>query len=140
MKDETRQILNMLDDLFSDHRPAKIETAREVWDVLAALRGPDRDDGEANLTLKDAMTVPIRQAAFPKTTEAAKGKWQRERLSYDRPLAGAAMFAPMTSRNLGGGKFCDRIAEWKRNAGYHHEKDAHFLGHIRSAARILGLF
>ena len=35
MKDETKQVLAMLDDLFSDHRKERIEVAREVWDLYA---------------------------------------------------------------------------------------------------------
>jgi hypothetical protein len=139
VKDETKQVLAMLDDLFSDHREERVEVAREVWDVLSALRGPDTGNGHINTTQKDALTVPIRQAAFPKTTAAYTGKWQRERLSYDRPLHGQAMFAPSTNRNLDGGPIGGRVERFKAGINYDIIRDSHYIGHILRAARVLGI-
>lgn len=59
MSPKTREMLDRIDDFLASH---SLEAA-ELWDVLTALRGPDRE----GLDDKMCTTVPIRVVAFPKT-------------------------------------------------------------------------
>jgi hypothetical protein len=68
MRGTVRDILHQIDLIFAagsnsayDEQAAK--TARQLWDVLSALRGPDTENGNA----KCATTIVIRAACFPKT-------------------------------------------------------------------------
>lgn len=45
------------------------DRSRALWDILTALRGPDDGDEQ----VKDAATIPIRRAAFPKLAELMIG-------------------------------------------------------------------
>jgi hypothetical protein len=63
MRDDTRATLDYIDTVLSQGSVS----ARELWDVLAALRGPDRIE---NGVTKENTTVHIRSAAFPKTANA----------------------------------------------------------------------
>ena len=43
------------------------QDAGDLWEILAALRGPDEDHGNVNtFDQKVAFTVPIRRQAFPR--------------------------------------------------------------------------
>jgi len=64
MRPQTREVLDYLDVVLMRGD----RTAREVWNVLTALRGPDIRDVPS---LKMYTTVPIRAAAFPRTAAAA---------------------------------------------------------------------
>ena len=57
-----REVLDVIDKALTSLPP---DESRKLWDVLAALRGPD---GYDNCGLKLQATVPIRRAAFPLTT------------------------------------------------------------------------
>lgn len=66
-----KQMLSVLDQfLLRANRPAA-----DLWNVLTALRGPDTLEEH----LKEAYTIPIRHAAFPRcrrsTSIAVSGKW-----------------------------------------------------------------
>jgi hypothetical protein len=54
-------ILNIIDETLA----AGGETARDLWTVLSALRGPDSDTG----LVKTEITAPIRTNAFPKAAK-----------------------------------------------------------------------
>jgi hypothetical protein len=60
MNARARQVLDDLDLVLCD----QTLTAREVWRVLSALRGPDANGHELD---KKATTAIIRAAAFPRT-------------------------------------------------------------------------
>ena len=142
MTPKAREVLDYLDDLFSD--PGQVEAATEVWDVITALRGPDTFDHEAAQTLKLDLTIPIRRAAFPKTAAvfSADDK-QRSQLGWTTtmPLYSVPMFAPTSRMNSAPtleGTLTSRINQWKTTAYYKQMRDAHFLGHIRAAIAALG--
>lgn len=67
MHRSVRDILAKIDTIFaagsSGESPTREETARQLWDVLSALRGPDYESGDD----KQATTCIIRAACFPKT-------------------------------------------------------------------------
>ena len=143
MTPRAKAMLEALDDLFSDPDDAAIEAATEVWDVITALRGPDAFEKAPSTVLKNYITVPIRRAALPKTTAAASGAWARARQSYDRPMRGNAFFsvwdlpegvAPLHAETIGA-----RLNEWVLRKDYWSLRDAHFMGHARRAARVLGI-
>ena len=74
MHRSVRDILARIDNVFAaggtdsngdyrDYWDVKARTARQLWDVLSALRGPDNENNE----VKHATTAIIRAACFPKT-------------------------------------------------------------------------
>ena len=58
-----RQMLDCIDTYLA----FKDDKSRDLWSVLSALRGPDSGD----FRLKNGTTIPIRRAAFPKTTKSS---------------------------------------------------------------------
>lgn len=56
----TREVLELIEN-FAKHIQGKKESSRDLWNILAALRGPDSDD----FTLKLQTTAHIRAAALP---------------------------------------------------------------------------
>jgi hypothetical protein len=63
-----RQVLNWLDDWFVAQHKKNTDEGPKLWNVLAALRGPD---AENSYTLKDVTTARIRTAAFPRLAKTA---------------------------------------------------------------------
>jgi hypothetical protein len=61
-----RDMLDTLDKFLATGQ----DEAKTLWDVLTALRGPDNGSDQA----KEHATIPIRRAAFPRTTEAYRHK------------------------------------------------------------------
>lgn len=62
---KVREVLDIIDGVLA----GGAQDARELWNILTALRGPD-DDGDDWLR-KGKTTVHIRAAAFPKTARSA---------------------------------------------------------------------
>lgn len=67
MNPATRKMLDAIDKFLALPAHVKSGASLELWDVLAALRGPDSQDGIS----KSGATVPVRRAAFPRC--AARG-------------------------------------------------------------------
>lgn len=59
---KVREVLDIIDGVLAQDE----EDARELWDILTALRGPD----DGSVRKKDSTTVHIRAAAFPKTASS----------------------------------------------------------------------
>lgn len=108
----TMQALAALDIVLSSEDE---ETAREVWCVLTALRGPDADDPVEDV--KYATTAVIRTAAFPKTAE-------RREAGYAQI---GAIFAPL-----------ERVYKYPDD-GPNIGGEEHFRFHAEKAAGVLGL-
>jgi hypothetical protein len=116
MKPKLRKVLNTIDNYLAtgDKRDSMA-----LWDILAALRGPDKEYPQVNkyyLSMKDVTTSVIRAAAFPKTAEVS----HRD---------GGRVCASMTQDGFD----CARVRT---------DKDFpsdHFTGHAQSAFRALGL-
>lgn len=106
MTKSTQKALKYLDAILAKGG----EDARDLWDVLSALRGPDSQDD----VLKDTVTCPIRRAAFPKTTK--------------RLIAGDIQIGPVFASYNGRTKEYDAKAA---SAG------THFAYHAREAWRAL---
>lgn len=60
MTNEAKMMLEKLDDFFASD-DVEVDAKQEVWNVLSALRGPDKREDSKLYT-----TVPIRRAAFPR--------------------------------------------------------------------------
>jgi len=102
-----RQVLDIIDKfLVGDF----MNEARKLWDILAALRGPD----DAKIGDKNGTTCPIRCAALPLTAK-------RYQTGYSIP---------------GGAMFSDRLYTGPREYAF----DAHFHNHVVSAAMALNLY
>lgn len=91
MNKSVRDVLRRIDTIFAaggrateeNHYSQQARTARQLWDVLSALRGPDMN---AESGVKDATTCIIRAAALPKTY--GKGKTSvciPASIGYDSP-------------------------------------------------------
>lgn len=68
MHNTAREVLDAIDQFLAqgpDHE------ARNLWQVLTALRGPDDGNDQA----KDQITAPIRGAAFPRCLKRAPQPW-----------------------------------------------------------------
>ena len=69
------------------------ENAGKLWEVLTALRGPDSGD----MIVKNATTIHIRAAAFPRTAQnhtlPAKFAIAGDEPSLNESLAGGGHFA-----------------------------------------------
>lgn len=59
------EMLEIIDTFLST---TNSDTAGHLWNILAALRGPDSN----NLSIKKATTTGIRRTAFPKTAKFAE--------------------------------------------------------------------
>jgi hypothetical protein len=62
---KVRVMLDQIDEFLSSRENGEDGSARKLWDVLTALRGPD--DGDHSL--KQRTTCVIRTEAFPRTSE-----------------------------------------------------------------------
>lgn len=62
MKPATRKMLDAIEKFLLSKRNVDSGATRELWDVMTALRGPDRG-GDAS---KEGCTIPVRRAAFPR--------------------------------------------------------------------------
>jgi hypothetical protein len=109
-----RQVLDVLDEFIS--RPGNeefVQEKRDLWAVLTALRGPDKEY-EA-VQLKDSATAVVRAHAFPRC---------------------AALDAYYIGIGIGFDSFDRAHARiTAENTGIHH----HFARHIRDAFRALKL-
>lgn len=108
MEKRTREVLDQIDAVLSKGNVV----SEEVWNVLTALRGPDNGESEP----KRVATVPIRRAAFPRTTEAHNN-------------FGSTVFLA---------DFGASTSKYDLNSGYDQD-DWHFDVHAQNAAQILGL-
>jgi len=109
-----KQALHYLDVLLAKND----DRATKLWNVLAALRGPDFQDPEA-WNRKLTTTTHIRCAAFPKTARGVNGFFKRATFFRMRIAARKDEAQIVLSRA-------------NRYAG-------HFNGHIEAAAEALGL-
>lgn len=135
MEAKTKEVLAMLDDVLSQTDPQGTKVAVEVWDVITALRGPDN----FRAALKNSLTVPIRRAALPKTTRVAEAADRLPAWSAG-PIEGRAMFEPMGGARLEGNTIEERLDNSANYyAGALSHADGHYVGHARSAARVLGI-
>lgn len=101
-----KQVLNVVDVALQ----RQDKTAKKLWQILTALRGPDRYDvGES----KGTSTIHIRRAAFPKTT-----KWADE---FNSGYIVGASFSSYSNVSL-------------------PDEIGHFNTHAREAMFALGLF
>ena len=73
MDQELRKALDTIDSLLVSFGAPTGSHHNPLWDILSAIRGPDNSDGPA----KEKYTNPIREAAFPRLTEAGGSKWWR---------------------------------------------------------------
>lgn len=67
MKPKLRKVLNTIDNYLATGDEGD---SMKLWNILAALRGPDKEYPQVNkyyLSVKDVTTSVIRAAAFPKT-------------------------------------------------------------------------
>jgi len=123
---EARAALDALDDVLSKTD----NTSREVWQVIAAMRGPDGRQGPLDITFHNVVklnvTVPLRRAAFPKT--AAKYDGSQGYGAYAVWLG--ATFGDVYDPN-GLRKNVD-LDSAKRQSN-------HFAAHAQEAAKTLGL-
>ncbi len=105
-----KQMLDVLDRFLAQHN----DDTADVWNVLAALRGPD-DSSD----IKDCTTVNIRQTAFPRTVKADRAR------TTDIPayMQTTEKFNPTARLNM-----------------YNQYDYDHFGAHIRSAAQALAKF
>lgn len=111
--------LKEMDVFFSDPN-TPLEERHQLWNTLAALRGPD--DGDERL--KDATTAQIRTRAFPRTAAQAK-------LRSTVPAIFSAW--PVGSRDTKNRMLA--INEDKRSLG--REVSPHFHWHINAALAAL---
>lgn len=115
MHDSTREMLNQIDEFLSKLD----EPAAELAAVLTALRGPDTKvphEGKSN------VTIPIRQAALPKTFAASEG------LNWLKVGTGR------NCRAMSFGNFDDKAL-----GKVIINEDSHFCDHGMLAAEVLGL-
>lgn len=63
IKTKVRKALKDLDKVLSNTSREGLVVARDLWNILSAVRGPDRHDESA---FKGAVTGVIRKVAFPK--------------------------------------------------------------------------
>ncbi len=115
MSAKVRRVLDKLDLELCGRGPSRLnsEERAALWDVLAAVRGPDYESSDH----KWAVTCPIRRAAFPKLAGRWDGGISEVSASFNRPaLDDAAMRA--------------------RVAGV---VDSHFARHGMRAFTVLGL-
>lgn len=108
MTPETKLMLDQLDEFFIVH--ARGPASRELWAVLAALRGPDTSSKGG---LKNRTTIPIRAAAFPRLREQAAR-------AFERYCADIIATGPFTIEQ----------ADWVA---------PHFIEHAIGAAAVLGI-
>lgn len=112
MHANTRKLLDQIDEFLTT---APLEEAKQLWDVLSALRGPD----EPRLGgVKEACTIHIRQAAFPKFAAAFTAPHS---LNNDRYCIGPTMTTDIPFYTEG------------------FYMGSHLRGHILYAAYALGL-
>jgi len=81
MKPELRKVLDTIDDYLATGDKGD---SMALWDILAALRGPDKSYPEGTkywLSVKDVTTSVIRAAAFPKTAALSHRDGGRVRAS-----------------------------------------------------------
>jgi len=107
---KVREVLDTIDAMLTQ---GEAQDARDLWDVLAALRGPDTDNDE----LKDRTTVPIRRAAFPKMTALYEAGIRQV----------GAVFTPTYRSREEADTFVPE------------EDDSHFSYHARLAAKVLNI-
>jgi hypothetical protein len=116
MKPELRKVLNTIDNYLATGDQGD---SRALWNILSALRGPDKLYPEVNkyyLSVKDVTTSVIRAAAFPKTAALSHRDGGRVRASM---MPDDFKYARVrTDRDF---------------------PSDHFTGHARSAFRALGL-
>lgn len=99
------------------------QAAKELWDVLTALRGPDQPNWSWDV--KDVWTVPIRAKAFPKSV----AKIQAAQDAYVA-CGGRAMMVPLED--------ADELRKL-RSARPASMCGSHYAEHIRKANEVLGL-
>lgn len=99
-----RQMLDKIDRFLLT---AGSEESSKLWNVMAALRGPDDDTGDSYL--KGRTTVPIRKAAFPRVNASGRS----------RHVTNGATFWGETAVDIA----ADEVG--------------HFFTHVRDAARSL---
>lgn len=114
MNRNVRAMLNEIDAFLVKY--SKHKAAKELWNVLSALRGPDVKEDQG---AKDGATNVIRTSAFPRT--AKNERRPRRRTSIP------ASFAPDKSE----------VVTLPPKRGVYG--DGHFRSHIRAAAKALGL-
>lgn len=86
MQEATRTALKQIEDvLIKRDKPEDEIAAKELWNILTALRGPD---DMQNVDFKYHYTIPIRRAAFPRITEMPIGMGLGAR--FELPFASAA--------------------------------------------------
>lgn len=109
MKPSLKKVLDVIDKYLAT---GDKEDSRDLWDVLAALRGPDLS--ENCYLVKDATTSVIRAKAFPRTAKLS---------------------------NREGGRVCASMAKDSMTniATRYNQPSSHFIGHARSAFSALGL-
>lgn len=118
--DTARQALDQIDIWLSanpQNGGLPSNEAQDLWDVLAALRGPD----VPSYPDKDVTTAPIRGAAFPKLLKNSKD-WSS--LGVQEEL--------FTRQGMS-------IAPAEKFVSPDSDIFTHFLSHIRTAAKALGL-
>lgn len=124
MQKKTAEILAMLDEIFAagieDEYDDYGQVAREIWNVLSALRGPDTDKDY----FKADFTVPIRRAAFPKMAELINDGYD----SFGPAFNGSATYGTNASRC-----YTDADLDTAKDHIWHYFK------HCDMAARVLGL-
>ena len=114
MTKTTKFVLDLIDRTLAGKDQ---ESARELWDVLTAMRGPDDD----NNTAKMVYTVPIRSAAFPKT--AARYLKNEGRVAGSRAIMAVDAADPAAYKS------------WHRGV----VTQGHYREHIEKAREVLGL-
>lgn len=114
-----RKVLAQIEAVLMSNQENKeaCRDAKQLWDILTALRGPDNDVADR---VKFATTVYIRQAAFPTYAEAVTHGTATE-LAYMSPRV--RLFDEPTQIVVADARKCG----------------GHFHYHINAAARALGL-
>lgn len=132
IRPNVRAALDYLDQILCK----ETDDAQDLWDILTALRGPDDDVStmkhayyDPGGELKRRVTIPVRRAAFPRTTTAVTAA---DRQINAAPKYIARPTVGVRSRASFGGTFGDYPFKGEFRAD-------HFSKHGIHAAQALGL-
>jgi hypothetical protein len=136
MKPATRRMLDAIDKFLVDGRNVKSGASSELWDVLAALRGPD---SYAEIS-KKGRTIPIRIAALPRCAARVKRLYPKgEYATGALPRCAARVKRLYPKGEYATGATFSLYGDDTPIGAHAYDERQHFLSHTRVAFDVLGL-